>query len=223
MFASWRGRLPRIGRWPRLALAGVCLLLAAANVVSTRGKAAAARPGAPVVIATRDLPAGRVLGRADLAVVRWPQPMLPRGVRSRLAGVVGRRLSGPLTTHEPVTGARLLGRDATTGLANGMTAVPVTVADPRLGDLVHAGDRVDLLAAGNLNAGGFQLPTPNEPGGGTPVASAVRVLSVLPVRSGTGSADDGGTELVVATDTVLAERIVRLAGAQAIVAVGIPP
>src|ERR1700712_1586715 len=105
MFGFWGGRLPRIGRWPRLALTGICLLLAAGSALTARGKAEAARSGTSVVVAAHDLPAGRVLSGTDVTTVRWPESLRPRDARSRMSDVVGRRLSGPLTAHEPLTGA----------------------------------------------------------------------------------------------------------------------
>jgi len=217
MFTSGRRRLPRLGRWPRLALAGICLLLAGSSALSAHAQAQTARAVVPVVVAVRTLPAGRVLARSDLAVVSWPKALRPLGARARRTQVIGRRLSGPMARNEAVTTARLLGRDATSGLPAGTTAVPVTIADQRLGDIVHAGDRVDLLAAGTSDALDSSAGGDAPSDAGDPVALAVRVLTVLPLR------DDAGTELVVAADVVTAERIVRLAATQVLTAVGIPP
>src|SRR4051812_50031977 len=88
--------LPRIGRWPRLLVAGTCLLLALASAVG--GHQAVDAPAAtaqPVVVAARPLPAGHLLARADLALARWPTAGRPAGARSDPSTVAGRRLAGP--------------------------------------------------------------------------------------------------------------------------------
>jgi Flp pilus assembly protein CpaB len=220
MFDALRRRLPRIGRWPRLALAASCALLALDSAVSAHGTPAKrdrAAPGTPVVVAARDLPAGRRLTNGDITVVRWPAHLVPHSALRDVRSLVGRRLAGGLARREAVTTPRLLGRDLTTGLGPGLVAVPVPLADSHAGDLLHPGDHVDLLAA----------PRADDPAAavGRPVSTAsVPVagshLLVLAVFAASG---ESGTELVVAADRVTAARITRLGGSQTLAAVGVPP
>src|SRR5438445_10386052 len=102
MLRSFRRPLPRIGKWPRLLLFGMCLLLAAGSALGAKRGAVHTSRTVAVVVAARDLPAGRALTRHDLRIARWPAPVLPAGVRGDPAAVVGRRLSGPVAAGEAV-------------------------------------------------------------------------------------------------------------------------
>ena len=145
MHRSHRRLLERLGRWPRLAAAGLCLLVALALAVRAPGRRRLMHL-TRVVIATAHLPAGHVLRAGDLAVARWPAQLRPAGAAAAVDRLVGTRLAGPLGAREPVTPSRLLGADLTAGLAAGVVATTVSLADPGAADLVHAGDQVDLLA-----------------------------------------------------------------------------
>ena len=98
-----------------------------------------------------------------------------------------------------------------------MLAVPVALADAHVGELVRPGDRVDVMStpAADPIAGTASRPVASA-GSVTVVASAVRVLAVLP-RS-----DDTGTEIVVAADRRTTLRLTASA-AQPLAAVAIPP
>src|SRR5579875_2710958 len=143
MFASMR--LGRFGRWPRLLLAGACLLLALLSATGAARHSSAA-PTARVVVAARDLPAGATLTARDLAVARWPAELRPSGARGDPSALVGRRLAGPVTAREPLTPQRLVGNALTRGLAADLVAAPVVLDDPHAADLVRPGDRVTVLA-----------------------------------------------------------------------------
>ncbi|HEU5267794.1 MAG TPA: SAF domain-containing protein [Jatrophihabitans sp.] len=219
MFDALRRRLPRIGRWPRLALAASCALLALDSAVSAHGsptKRARTEPGRPVVIAARDLPAGRRLTSGDIAVVRWPDRLVPDSAVQDIRSLLGRRLAGSLARHEAVTTARLLGRDLTTGLGPGLVAVPVPLADSHARDLLHPGDHVDLLAAPRAD----DTAVAGRPGSIGSVSVAGSHLLVLAVFAASA---ESGTELVVAADRVTAARITRVGVAQTLAAVGVPP
>jgi Flp pilus assembly protein CpaB len=193
--------LDRLGRWPRFVAAGLCLLLALASAVRAPGAAAPQRT-VPVVVAARSLPAGHVLVGRDLDVARWPPRLLPHGAATAVDRLLGARLAGPVGAREPVTAARMLGNDLTAGLPAGMVATTVPLLDPGGADLVHAGDRVDLLATPQLD-----LAAPDPSAAGPPkvsvAASRARVLAVLP-----GTADRPA-EVVLAVDRTTAVRITR--------------
>ena len=201
MFGSIRLRLPRIGKWPRLLLAGTCLLLALGTALSGHKHKPAATRSVAVVVAAHDMPAGHLLHRSDLAVARWPPGLCPRRVRGDPRQLVGRRLAGPVTAREAITGSRLVSADLAAGLGPGLVAAAVVLADPRADDLVRTGDRVDILAT-------TRPPDIADPQHTTTalistVARSVRVLAVLPAGETTDA------ELLVAVDRATAVRITR--------------
>jgi len=201
MHRSRHRLLDRLGRGPRLAAAGLCLLLAAASAVRAPGAPAAERTEL-VVVAARSLPAGHRLAGRDLAVARWPSRLRPAGTRSGTAGLIGMRLAGPIAAREPVTAVRVLGADLTTGLAPGTVATSVPLLDAGAADLVHAGDRVDVLATAQPDLGPPD-PSATGPPKVSVAATAVRVLAVLPGNP------DGAPEVVLAVDRDTAVRITR--------------
>lgn len=109
-----------------------------------------------VLVAARDLPAGRVLQPGDLQPARWPLSARPDATVARPEG---RTLASPLRRGEPVTDARLTGPGLLAGQPAGTVAITVRLTDPGAARLLSAGDRVDLLAgpvgrAGADEAGG---------------------------------------------------------------------
>jgi Flp pilus assembly protein CpaB len=90
---------------------------------------------------------------------------------------------------EPVTDVRLLGPGLADALGPGLVETPVRLADPAMAALLHAGDRVDVLAA----------PADPGNGGATTVAAAdVRVLAV-PVPGDDAAGLTQGALVVLAT------------------------
>jgi Flp pilus assembly protein CpaB len=208
-------QLPHIGRWPRLLLAGCCLLLALQSAIGPEPSAAPAGSTAPVVVAARPLPAGHVLARRDLEVARWPPAIRPPGTPGNPASVVGRRLAGAVGPGEPITAPRLMGADLALALPVGLVAAPVVLGDPHAADLVRAGDRVDLLATAK----------PLDPLTGATAGTAdVQVVStrslVLAVLPADATAD---AELVLAVDRHTALRITRASATQLFTAVVAQP
>jgi Flp pilus assembly protein CpaB len=210
-------RLPQLGTWPRLLLAGVCLLLAVGSTLGA--KHTGARPAATtaVVVAARDLPAGHLLGHHDVRVARWPVGIRPAGARADPGSVVETRLAGPIRAGEAITPTRLLGPDLAAGLARGLAAATVAVADPHAADLIRAGDHVDVLEAG-------RPPELAEPAGATaapaPVRAVAREVVVLAVLPAT---DAAVAELVVAVDRPTALRLTRDGATHVFTAVVVPP
>ncbi|WP_433180861.1 SAF domain-containing protein [Actinoallomurus sp. CA-150999] len=129
-----------LSRHRRLIAAGLAAGAAAFGL-------AAARPhprGVPVLVAARDLPAGATLGAADVGVRALPARAVPDGAVRQAAG---RTLTGPIRRGEPLTDVRLRGGTLLDGADPGTVAIPVRLADAAVVRLLHAGDRVDLLAA----------------------------------------------------------------------------
>jgi Flp pilus assembly protein CpaB len=204
MLRSWRGRLPRIGKWPRLCAVGVCLLLALWSALgSKQGNPPRPVQVARVVVAARNLPAGHTIARGDLAVARWPATLRPASARADPRSLIGRRLAGPIDAREPLTPNRIVGRELTHGLAGGLAAVPVSLDDPHTADVVRAGNRVDVLATPRpMEFADSRAPTTGDPPVHT-IASGALVLAVLP------RIDDAAAELVLAVDSATAVRITR--------------
>jgi pilus assembly protein CpaB len=212
---SLRGRLPRLGRAPRLVLAALCLLLALQSALAARTDPPAGDRGAPVVVAARDLTAGHILTRRDVRVAHWPHELRPTSARADPAQVVGRRLTAAVSTREPITGVRLLGHDLAAGVPAGLVAAPVLLDDPHVVDLVHAGDHVDLLASPRPD--GFTESTAYRTAKVTTVASGVVVLAVF------RPSDSSGAEIVLAVDRTVAVTVTRDRTTHLFTVVDVPP
>ena len=99
-----------------------------------------------MTVAARDLPAGQVLGAADLVAVGFAPGSAPAGAVD-VETTTGRTLAAPLRAGEPVTDVRLVGPGLTDGYP-GLAAVPVRLPDAGMADLLQAGDRIDLVVGG---------------------------------------------------------------------------
>ena len=200
-----------------LSLAALVVLLALVQALAPPTVATS-----PVLVASRDLAAGHVLGDGDVRQVDWPADLSPPpGDPATAGGLLGRSLASPVRAGEAVTDARVLGPGVLTGQPAGTLAVPVRLGDATAAGLVAVGDRVDLIAGAPPDAAAFDAGS----SGTDVVASDVLVLAVPgraedDVTGGLGSLagdpGDSGTAaaglLVVAADRGTA---VRLAGAQA--------
>lgn len=184
--------LPRTVRRHRALLAAGLAAAAVATALPTLAPAPAAT--VTVLAAARELRPGSPLSAGDLRQVGLPRGTVPAGALTDETAVVGRLLTGPVRRGEPLTDVRLVGaglvpRDA------GLVAAPVRLADPAAVALLHAGDRVDVLAT----------PTGAPVAEATTVATGVQVLAVPPA----GDAADGALVVVAALPAVAA----RLAAA----------
>ncbi len=187
--------MPRLRR-PRSPVhtarrAAAVLLAAAALVLALRPPPPVASPPAavPVVVAARDLSAGTALSQRDVAVVRLPVEVVPRGVASGAEPLVGRILAGAVRAGEPLTDARLVGPGLTALLPAGQVAAPVRLADLAVAGLVRAGDRVDVMAAlpdaetaEVVAAGALVLAAPSASDDVDPAAGLL-VLAVAPATA----------------------------------------
>jgi pilus assembly protein CpaB len=215
MLRSLRRALPRLGRWPRLGAAGICLLLALDTALGASHDHAVAARTVGVVVAARFVPAGQALTAADLALARWPIALRPDGTRSTIRSLVGERAAGPIAPREPITSSRLVGADLSAGLPAGESALTVSLDDPRAGELVHRGDRVDLLAA--PLASDVDVPSIRARPQVDTVAEGVLVLDVLAAR------DDDATELIIAADPDTTLDITGRRSSEAFTAVVVSP
>lgn len=206
----------RLGGWPRRLLAATCLLLAAGSALAERARPHAGTPlTRAVVVAARDLPAGRTLLAADVQIARWAAADVPATTATGTPQVVGRSLGAALGRGEPLTATRLRGPGIAAGLPPGTVAVAVALTSSAAGHFIRAGDRVDLLLA------------PADPAG--PVAAPSRVLAgdirVLDVVTGDTATDPTGTgtSLLVAVDHAAALRIAAVPGTAVLATLRPPP
>jgi len=148
--------------WPRAltvrrVTAGL-LVAVAALIAVTAPPAARAAPTAATVVAAHDLPPGRQLTAADLAVVQFPLPIRPPGALGSVAEASGRLLAGVAAEGAPVTTAGLVGPGNTALVAGpGHVAVPVRLADAAVAELVRPGQRVDVVGVGEHGSAGGPL------------------------------------------------------------------
>lgn len=167
------------------------LLLGVAVLAGLRVAAPPPPATRPAPVASRDLPAGAVLGADDLEVRRVPPESRPDGLVPA-AEARGRTLAAPVRRGEALTDARLAGP----GLAAaypGRVAVPVRIPDPAVVDLLRVGDEVEVLAVGD--AGGARTVAVAR------VAGLPRGGGADGVAAGTAGAPPGRLVLLAATAT----------------------
>lgn len=189
----------RFGGWPRRVLVIACLLLAALSAVSAAQPAAA---GKQVVVAARDLAAGRAITAADVRVARWPAAQVPHRGLTSMHDAIGSRPATAVTAGEPLTVARLIGVGLTVGLPAGEVVVTVGLAESPAVSLIHTGDRVDLLR------GASSPDMPPTTSAATVVARDVPVLAVIPADQEAGVS----AGLAVAVDDRTALRLAGQSG-----------
>jgi Flp pilus assembly protein CpaB len=200
---GWLREVRRAAAWHRrLLTAG---LLAAAVAFALQAVTPSPPPGARVVVAARDLSGGVRVSGTDVTVHGVPRDALPGGALRERADAEGRILVGPVRKGEVLTDVRLVGRSLLEAYGDTLVAAPVRIADAASVRLLHAGDVVDVLAAGADDGGA----------GARLVASAVPVVSV-PAASGSvlGPTDTSGALVVVVTTDTTAARLAAAAVSQ---------
>ncbi|MGZ5398362.1 MAG: RcpC/CpaB family pilus assembly protein [Nocardioides sp.] len=186
---STRDRVQRLRRAVRRRVLARRRPLAAlcAGVAVAAGVQAAAAPPPPtveVMTAARDLPAGHVLGAADLRPLPMPPDAVPEGI---VEGDVGSTLAAPVRAGEPITDVRLVGGDLAAAHPD-LTTLPVRLPDAGLAGLLDPGDRIDLIA------------TDPQAGGSRVVASDALVLATPPDAEATAATSPPGALVVLAVD-----------------------
>jgi len=163
--------------------------------------APSAGPSVLVVAAAHDLQPGHPLTAGDLTTVALPQDLVPAGALTTVAAALGHAAAGAVRRGEPLTDVRLLGAGLLQGA--GLVAAPVRLADPAALALLHAGDRVDVLAAPTSAEGAATRAVT--------VAAGVRVLAVPGVKDDAG---DGGLVVLAATPATAARLAAAAVGAR---------
>jgi Flp pilus assembly protein CpaB len=123
-------------------------LLLTAGVLAVRPAAAEIGPSSPAVVSARDIPAGSVLGPADVQLIQLPNSVRPDGALSALEAAEGHLLAGAARAGEPITDARLVSpsTDIPGWGDSGMSIVPVRLSDAGVAGLLHPGVHVDVVA-----------------------------------------------------------------------------
>ncbi len=118
------------------------LLLGVATALALRTLAPPPPVSTTVLVAARDLPAGRALESGDLVTARVPPGVVPEGV---VDDPVGRELAAPLRAGEAVTDVRLVGAELARAQPAGTVSAPVRLTDAGQAALLRPGDRISLL------------------------------------------------------------------------------
>jgi len=200
-------RNPRARRIVAATLAGLAVLTLGTGLRSNETTSAS------TLVASRAIGAGQVIGADDLTTGRWGATA-PLGLMTDLASVVGRRSAVPIAKGMAIASNALVGPSLLS--EPGLVLAPVRLFDPGAGDLLVAGDRIDLLAAATGIGG---LDGEADPRPADVVAADVRVVAT-PARESAGSssaflgsearASAGGTVLL-AVDRATATRIAAAA------------
>ena len=106
----------------------------------------------PVVVASKDIPAGAALDQSVLEVKHWPAVSLPKDAFESLDAAVGRVTRVPVFTGEAIVPGRLARAGTAPGLeariTPGMRAMSVRINDVAgMSGLVQPNSRVDVLVS----------------------------------------------------------------------------
>jgi Flp pilus assembly protein CpaB len=197
--------LTLLGGWPRRAAAVLCLCLAVLSAVSARSPAPTGA-STDVVVAVRDLRPGALLTAGDVRIQAWPDANAPPSALHRVADVVGHQAGGSLARGEPVTTARLLDTSILSALRPGQVAVTIALSDQSQAAILHAGALVDLYARAHEGVLADGKPVSSS-GAGRGMATAVRILAVLPNAEGRSP---DGPSIVIAADSETASHLANL-------------
>jgi pilus assembly protein CpaB len=123
-----------------------------AKATSSAGRQKSETKG--VVVATRPLPVGVVIGPSDVRAEKAPADQFPKGGFSNVEEVIGRPVISNILVEEPVVEGRLAERGSGLGLAPvippGMRGVSVRVNEVvGVAGFVLPGVRVDILVTGS--------------------------------------------------------------------------
>lgn len=217
------------GLWwrARFVVAAVCCGAAAAVLVGALRPPPP--PTAPVVVTTRDVPAGAALAGADLRVDDVPAALVPAGAAGAPADVVGRRATVALAAGTLVQDALVAGGELVAAAPAGTVVAPVRL-DPGVAALLGPGDRVDLLAAGDLAAAAVPVDAADPDGtpqAGDPYLARAAVVVPTPEPDGGGGLLGAGVTssdvvTLVAVLPAEAERLAAVSGHAPVTAVLVP-
>ena len=87
----------------------VCASYLVYRAIGDKGNAAKVVKSTPVVVAARDLDAGRLIRDTDLKIIAWVGPV-PKGAIAKTDGIVSRGVASPYTTANRLRKAASLTR-----------------------------------------------------------------------------------------------------------------
>lgn len=186
--------LARAISWHRrklAVLAAITAVLAGVNAASPPDP-----PSTTVQTATSSLTGGVAVTAADLHATEVPTSLVPARAVTDPADIVGQVLSGPVPQGRVLTEVDLVSAAASPGLV----LAPLRLSDAGVVALLHAGDRVDILAA-DPQAGDADV-----------LAEQVRVATIPADRSGSGiggSVASDGALILVEVDPETAKLLAR--------------
>lgn len=195
----WTGALRRALAVALLIAAGVLALLPE-QVPSTDHR---------IVAVTRDLPVGAILARGDITLIDVRTP--PNGAIRTGSDALGRALGAPVRRGELLTDIRLAA-DAMPDAGPGRVAVPISLPDPAIVDLLRPGVHVTVVSLGadtSMDVGAGSMATV--------VASNAVVLAIVEPAD-TGLAAVRTRTVLLGVDAAEADRVM---GAAAIGAVAL--
>lgn len=132
-----------------LALSAGILVYQWMQATATAGRSQAVRT-VPLVVATRELPAGAKLSADMLRLQNYPEAMMPAQRFATVQEVEGRILASGMSANEPLTPSRLAGEAAAGGISavitHGKRAMAVKGNKVMgLAGLIRPGNMVDVL------------------------------------------------------------------------------
>ena len=157
---------------------------------------------APIVVATVDLPEGKVIDRIELAVAEWPLQTIPPGAYARLDSVAGRVTRVNIFKGEPLVPGRLAPEGSSAGLETkiptGKRAMGVRINDVSgIAGMIQPNSRVDILLVANSSGDATRTArlfmnnmrvlamgtTVQRGEDGRPIPTTVATLEVSPVEA----------------------------------------
>ena len=192
----------------------LCIAFVAASVATAifygliGGKLRDASSDAPrqaIVVAARNLERGTVVQAADVKLSTWGGAERLKGSYTAVDQIAGKTVYSPVQENEPITEARVAGRDGTggMGIASGMRAISVHASDSSgVMSLLRAGQKVDVQVVSDRQGGETRLRTvlenvevlaihPPEGTGGRSAAPVVTLLVTPAAADRLGLADSG--------------------------------
>lgn len=139
---------------------GVNLMMQGSNSNEGSPAAAAAPTGPSILVATRQLPAGTIIGADSFRFQQWPQELVESAYflkdKVDAQSLVGTVVRFPITAGQPLTQGTLVHPEdrgfLAAALGAGMRAVTVKVSQEEgVAGFVFPGDRVDVLLSQQLS------------------------------------------------------------------------
>ena len=139
---------------------GVNQMMRGASAPQARAAAAPEINGPMILVATRQLPAGTIIGPDSFRFQPWPKELVEKAYflkdKTDVNTLVGTVVRYPITAGQPLTQGSLVHPDdrgfLAAALAPGMRAVTVKVSQEQgVAGFVFPGDRVDVLLAQTIS------------------------------------------------------------------------